>query len=84
MPEDRPVETRRFNLVIPNYKWGYDADGKYGRTDLPSTNAVVDVTVNWQQIAQSLGEKAVKSKGGKTQEISGLVMVFKVSETKQA
>ena len=75
----KTVETRRMTIIVKDWKWEKDEDGRYTkRVDFPDVVTEVDVTVCWDDIAQQLGTKAYRSKTGKSQDLGGLVTAYRV------
>ena len=70
---------QRFTVTVKRVEWVPCKDGLgHISHPLPATEEVVEVTVDLEGIAQSLGPKACRSKGKRAQAISGLVVVRKV------
>lgn len=65
---------KRFTVTVKHWERVKTDTGFYTR-DLPDTQHEVLVTADLEAIAKRLGPNAVKSKGGKSQEINGLVVV---------
>ena len=65
---------RRFTVTVKQWRMGHD----FRTIDEPATTEVVEVEINMERIAQSLGPKACRSKGKRAQAMSGLVVARKV------
>ncbi len=71
---------RRFTVTVKRWRTEkpLGCDGPVRLVAEPPIKEVVEVEVNLTRIAQSLGPKACRSKGKRSQALGGLVVVRKV------
>lgn len=70
----------KFVVTVKRSRLVEGEDGNFRREHLPDEQHVVEVQVDLEKLAATLGPKAVLSKGGKAIEASGMVIVRSVRQ----